>query len=225
MINHKIRNVIFVSCFFSMVVTAQASLPIEENFSNDAANWFNAGGGAPATYNPTGGSDGGGFISQTLDLSTTMDADTPVLFRAQDEFGSSGNAFVGNYLTNGATELTVFIRHNAPAPLNIFNRFSGPGNFPGAVSVDFVPVFPNVWTQVSFPIDPSSPQFVSFEGSDFNSVFSLVGHLQIGPSITAGVAGLPALVQFDLDQVRLVPEPATAALFMATGIALVRRRR
>jgi len=225
MMNRNICTLLVLTFALAFTATAQASLPIEENFDIDAANWFNAGGGAPATYNAAGGSDGGGYISQNLDLSTTMVDDTPVLFRAQDEFGSSGNAFVGNYLTNGATELTAFIRHNAPAPINIFTRFSGPGNFPGAVSVEFVPVFPNVWTQVSFPIDPNSPQFVSFEGSNFNTVFSLVGHLQIGPSITAGVAGLPADVTFDLDQVALVPEPMTGALLLFAGTALIRRRR
>ncbi len=225
MMNRNSCKLLVLTFALGFTATAQASLPIEENFDTDAANWFNAGGFGPATYNATGGSDGGGYISEVLDLSTSMAADTPALFRAQDEFGSSGNAFVGNYLTNGATELTAFIRHNAPAPINMFTRFSGPGNFPGAVSVDFVPVFPNVWTQVSFPIDPSSPQFVTFEGMDFNSVFGLIGHIQIGPSITAGVAGLPAQVTFDLDQVRLVPEPTTGVLVLLAGVALIRRRR
>ncbi len=225
MMNRNFCKLLVLTIALAFTATAQANLPIEENFDTDAANWFNAGGFGPATYNATGGSDGGGYISEVLDLSTTMADDTPALFRAQDEFGSSGNAFVGNYLTNGATELTAYVRHNAVAPINIFTRFSGPGNFPGAVSVDFVPVFPNVWTQVSFPIDPSSPQFVSFEGMDFATVFAFIGHLQIGPSIPGALAGMPSQVTFDLDQVRLVPEPTTGVLVLLAGAALIRRRR
>ena len=204
------------------VMTASASaatVPFEESFSVDASNWKNTTSTNP-TYVATGGSDGGGYI-QTAFAFTSSPSTTPVLFRGQDEFNSSGNAFVGNWVADGITKLNIAVRHNAPEPLNYFARISSPGNFPGATAVAFTPVLPNVWTELNFDISPSSPQFVTFEGSNFNTVFSNVGHIQLGVSIPASLASDPTVYTYGLDKVVAVPEPASVLLLAAAALGLL----
>jgi len=220
---------LFVAAAVSFVVVSTAGaaiVPYTEHFNADAANWYNATSTATVDWESTGGPDGSGHVSTTYDPSGAVEGNTPVLFRAQDEFGSSGNAFVGDYIAEGVTQFSAWVRHDASVPLNFFVRFSTPISFPGAVAVDFTPVQPNQWTLISFSIDAANPQFVSFEGSNFNAVFSNVGHIQAGPSIPAELAGTTDLVTIDFDEVSITPEPASALYVGAIAIAAgVRRRR
>jgi hypothetical protein len=202
------------------------TVPFTEDFASGPANWFNAPGTQVLAWETTGGPDGGSFVSTPFSFVGSQANDTPVLFRGQDEFGSSGGAFVGNWLSDGVTQFAAMVRHDGVAPLNFFARFSSPFNFPGATAVSFIPVMPNQWTPIIVPIDPSNPQFVSFEGSDFGTVFSNIGHVQIGVSVPAGLAGATPMFNFGLDKVSIVPEPATVGLLLAgIGAAAMRRAR
>ncbi len=203
-------------------------MPTVETFDADVANWADNSGLALLTQVASGGPNGSGYAATDFALSGGGGAggSSAVLFRAQDEFNSSGNAFVGNWVADGITNLTVEVRHNAPEPLTYFARFSSPGNFPGGTAIAFAPVQPNVWTKLSFEISPSSPQFVTFEGSDFNTVFSNVGHIQLGVSIPASLASDTTLYTFGLDDVVAVPEPTSAVLLAAVvALGLLPRRR
>lgn len=180
---------------------------------------------SPLNWVAVGGADGAGYASTSFSFAASVAGDTPVIIRAHDEFGSSGGAFEGNYIAEGVTELTAFVRHDAVAPINFFVRFTGPGNFPGAVAVNFVPVLPNQWTPISIQIDAANPQFVTFENSDFNTIFSDIGHIQVGPSVPAALAGSGAVVTFDIDSVSIVPEPATLLVVAGGALCLVCRRR
>lgn len=201
----------FVLVFALIALTGDAvfavTLPFEEEFAMDAADWKNSSS-ADLTYVATGGSDGGGFVSTTFAFASTG-SNTPVLFRGQDGFDSSGDAFVGDWITENVTTLRAFVRHNAPQSLNFFSRFASPLSFPGAVAVDFSPVPPGVWTQIELQTTSSSPQFVSFEGSDFATVFSDIGNVQIGASRPDSLETDVTIYTFDLDQVTIVPEPSS----------------
>jgi hypothetical protein len=116
------------------------------------------------------------------------------------------------------------VRNNAPAPVNFFARFVSPAGFPGAVAVEFAPVLPGAWTEITIPIDPANPQFISFETSDFNTIFSSIGRIQVGVQVPASLAGNPGSFSFDLDQVSIVPEPASVMLLMGLGVLGLRRR-
>jgi len=187
-----------------------ATVPFVEDFVADTAEWRDAASG-PLTWIPSGGPDSSSYAQGTFNfVSTASDTDV-VVIRAQDEFNSSGNAFVGNYLTEGVAEFRIFVRHFAPEPLTFFVRFSGPANFPGAVAVNFSPVFPGTWTQISIPIIASNPQFVSFEGQDFNSVFSNIGHIQLGVSVSDTLAGVDQVIPFEVDQAELLEGPPVPA--------------
>lgn len=223
------------TAFVSVLTAAAMSLPLNlsaqvatftENFDSGTSDWRDAAGGA-LTFNASGGPDGSSFVSTSFNFAASSDGDTPVLFRAQDEFGSSGGAFEGNWITSGVNEFSVFVRHDLAAPVNFFARFSGPLNFPGTTAVAFAPVFANTWTEITFAIDPLNPAFVTFEGSDFNTIFSNVGHVQIGISVPTGFGGTGASLNIDIDQasVNVVPEPTSLALLGGVSALVLLRRR
>lgn len=206
-------------------LASAATVPFTESFSTDASNWRNAGGASNAAWTGTGGADGGGFISETFSFANSAANDTPVLMRAQSSYNSSGNNFWGNWISEGVTEYRMSVRSHATVPINFFSRFVSPAGFPGAVAVGFTPIMPETWTEIVIPINASNPQFISFETSDFNTIFSGIGRLQVGVSVPAALAGSTTPMTFDLDQVRIVPEPASlTALALGAMIALRRRR-
>jgi hypothetical protein len=213
----------------SFVGSAQAvDIPTIEDFNVDVANWADSSGLALLTHVAGGGPDGSGYASTQYAFNSGGGAGgtSAVLIRGQDEFNSSGNAFVGDWVADKITKLTVDVRHNAPLPLNYFGRFSAPGNFPGATAVQFVPVLPNVWTTLTFDLSPTNPQFVTFEGSSFGGVFSNIGHVQLGVSIPAALANDSTGYVFDLDNVVATPEPTALCLAaFALGAAVLPRRR
>jgi PEP-CTERM motif len=204
-----------MSLIGAMADSTAATVPFEESFSVDAANWKNSASTDP-TYVATGGSDGSGFI-ETAFAFTSSASTTPVLFRGHDSFDASGDAFVGDWIADGITKLRAKVRHNAPQPLNFFARIASPFSFPGAVAIDFAPVSPNVWTEVEFDISAASSQFVSFEGTDFATVFSDVGNVQFGVDAPEALVSDTTQYTYQLDQVAIVPEPASWLL--ALGLA------
>jgi len=205
---------------------AQAAVvPFTEDFSTDASAWRITAGGTVAGWSPAGGPDGSAHVfNDSFTFSASASGDTPILFRGQDNFGSSGGAFVGDYPTEGVTAFSFFVRHDAPVPLNFFARFAKPANFPAAIALDFAPVLPNMWTQITVPIDPSNPQFISFEGSDFGTIFAGIGKVQIGVSVPAALAGQGVMPRFELDKVAIVPTPGALALGALALPAIMRRR-
>ena len=202
-----------------------ATVPFSEEFAADASNWYDAGSTGPLSWVAAGGPDGSAYASGAINFAPFIPGDTLTAVRAQDEFGSSGGAFEGSYIVEGVLALSVFVRHDAPVPLNVFTRLSGPANFPGAIAVAFAPVLPNTWTELVFDLTATSPQLVSFEGSSYAAVFGDIGHVQIGVEVPAALAGLDVDYDFQIDRVSLVPEPTTAAMLALglLGVALAGR--
>lgn len=225
----KINRLILTLTVLAMPFTAMAQLVSDftETFATDAANWRN-GALNPVAYSSSGGPGDSAFISSSLTLAGSEAADTSVImFRAQDGFDSSGDAFVGNWLASNVDEFSIFVRHNATSPLNFFARFAASGNFPGAVAVDFTPVFANTWTQITFDVSADSSQFVSFEGTNHAAVFSSVGNIQVGFTPGALAGSTPTItVDGASAGIITVPEPTSLALLGGMGaLALFRRQR
>jgi|CXWL01.1.fsa_nt_gi hypothetical protein len=220
-------SIIAATCVLVTSTAARATLvPYTEEFAADSANWRDAAGLTPLSWNASGGPDSSSYASTSFNFVSSAPNATPPIMRAQDEFNSSGNAFVGNWIADGVNQLSVDVRHNASTPLTFFTRIASPVNFPGVAAVDFVPVLPNTWTTLIFPIVPGNPQFV-FEGppSTFNSVFSNVGHLQVGVMVPAALAGLDQSFTFDVDKASIVPEPASIFAIACSAFLLIPRRR
>ncbi len=218
-------------CFFAASALAAASvsgfasasivLPAVETFDAGAASWFDGSSVAEVDWVAAGGIDGSGYVTDTIDLPSSPPPFGLTAFRAQDEFGSSGGIFEGDWIAAGATEVRFAVRHDGPAPISFFARFASPVNFPAAVGVVFTPVLPGVWTELAIDLTPGNPQLV-LAGSTYEEVFSNIGHLQIGFD-PGDLGGLPLTV--DLDSVVVVPGPAALSLLAVGGLAAAGRRR
>jgi hypothetical protein len=211
-----------------LAATAHAGLdvvPFTEDFTDGPQNWFDAPGTSVVSWSADGGPNGAGdgYISTSFAFADIPDPTLGTsIFRAQDEFNSSGNAFVGDWIAGGVNEVSFWFRHDAPAPVNVFARFASPVNFPAAVGLVFQPILPNTWTQVSVPLFDGSPNLI-YEGPfGFGDVFSSVGHLQLGILPPMGFENDPTLYTFDVDKVSIVPAPGALALL---GLAAFARRR
>jgi hypothetical protein len=194
-------------------VASAATVPFTEEFTTDASSWRgnpNSAGSLDA-WSASGGADGGGYVSESFNFAgSVFGAQGPVIFRGPAS--ASGGAFTGNWIADAVREVSVYVRHDAPVPITFFARFASPMGFPGAIAVDFSPVAAGEWTELTFLIDPTSPQWASFEGSDFATVFSSIGIVQLGAVIPEALAGVDQSVRFDLDRVALRPVPEAGAL-------------
>jgi hypothetical protein len=214
-----------------MPASAGVVVPTTEHFATDAANWHDNSGTAEVSWVASGGPDGSSYVSTAFNFvdlppGVPIPGNAVALFRAQDEFNSSDNAFVGDWVSSGVSEFSFYVRHSASMPLNFFARFATPANAPAWSGVEFAPVAPNTWTLITIAISLSNPGLF-FEGppgagqAEFNAVFGNLGHVQIG-AFAAGLAGVDQTVTFDLDQPTITPAPGAVGLL---GLALLTRRR
>ncbi len=203
-------------------------VPFTETFDT-TAGWSNTDFAEP-TLVGSGGLDGSSYISTQRSFANSSAGSFEVLFRGEPSLipgllpDASGGAFIGNWIDAGVDNISFDIRHNGVAPVNFFVRVANVNRFPGAIAVAFQPTFAGQWTTISLDLSPDSPNFVSFEGADYNAVFANAGIIQIG--IDAGVlGGIPGDFTFDLDNVTITPAPGAAfALLGACGLAARRRR-
>lgn len=193
--------------------------PFTETFTFDNANWRD-GATNPLAWNA------GGFVSTSGDLNSAGPFGL-TLFRGQDGFDSSGDAFVGDYVAGGINRISLDIRHDAGQDLTFAVRVAVSGPSPAFAVISPVAVTSGEWTTLTFDLDYSSP-FYFAEGAPgeafFNSVASAVGNLQISVNRPEGL-DTPLLVNFDLDNVSITPSPASVTLLGLGGLAAARRRR
>jgi hypothetical protein len=213
-----------------VIALAGTTVPFTEDFEDGASNWVTGGFGPPTEFT-SGGVGDSAYISAQTGFEFSDPGGFNVVFRGNTGFfpgtDASDGAFIGNWITDGVTNLSFSIRHNITEPVTVFARIAantGGGPFPGAVAVAFQPVVAGEWTTVSIDISAGNPAFVSFEGSDFESILSNVGFLQIGVAAPDALAGTPGVFDIDLDNVSIVPTPAAAAVLLP-GLLAVRRRR
>ncbi len=196
--------------------------PYTETFSSAAANWSSGSVFTPLDYVGSGGPDGSGYGSRAVSFANNTIADTPLLFRCQSNFGSSGNAFFGNWITGGVTEFTFSVRHNAPVAIDFFGRFAT-GATPGGVALTSSAVQPNTWTTFTVPITNSSFIYEG-PGVDF-SIFNNINRIQVGVLMNNDIVGAAGPFSFDIDNVRITPAPGTALALCGVGAVGLRRRR
>lgn len=208
---------------------ADLSNPYTEDFNDGANNWLDGGFGAPSEF-AAGGVDDSGYIGAQTGFEFSDPGGLNVVFRGNTGLlpgtDASGGNFFGDWISNGVTGFSFSIRHDIPVPVTVFARIAANSNgapFPGAVAVNFAPVAAGEWTEVSFDISADNPAFVTFEGATFESIFSNVGFLQIGVTAPDALLGDPTLFDVGLDNVSIVPAPAS--LLGLAPIALAARRR
>ncbi|MFM7051999.1 MAG: hypothetical protein ACKOYN_07715 [Planctomycetota bacterium] len=196
-----------------------------ENFATGSANWRDAGGLNALAWSATGGPSESSFASSTFNLSsTTSGGFPPTVIRAHASYPSSGGAYVGNWLAEGVTGVVFQFRHNLPEAVVVTGRFASPQNFPGASVVSQAAVQSGVWTTVSFNLTEGSGDIISLGGSTYAAIFSNIGNMQFGFSVTPGLAGQNINGTFDIAGFQIVPAPGAIALLGLAGLALRRRR-
>lgn len=210
----------FVAVSAVAATASAAVVPFTETFSGPGSNWSSAASFTALNYVGSGGPDGSGYASTTVSFANSQSGEQPLIFRGQSNFGSSGNAFVGNWITDGVTAFSFSVRHNATSPVSFYARFA-PAAGPGAVALVNPTSVSGEWTTYTVAINPAA--FFIYEGTTFNSTFSNVARVQIGVLVDANLAGQSS-VTLDIDNVRIVPSPATA-LIPAAGLLAFRRRR
>src|SRR5262249_8388056 len=94
--------------------SAFATVPYTENFTTDAASRRDGAGTASANWVASGGPDGSSYITTSASAFFLDDGDPVVLFRGQDGFNSSTDAFVGNWISSGINQFSMWVRHDAP---------------------------------------------------------------------------------------------------------------
>jgi hypothetical protein len=228
--NRKFASVLLVALMICLTATAASralTVPFTEDFAAGTANWKNFAS-LDVNHVATGGVDGGGYVSTEYAF-TNAPMGSSVIFRGQDMFNSSGDAFVGNWLAAGIGGVSAYVRHNAPEPVSYYARLAPLANFPGALVELPGAVQPNTWTRLHFDIRPSNP-LLTIEGppSAYNSIFTALGNVQISARVPAGLEQDATPYNFDLDQVTIVPEPGSMGIILAgsvIGLAARRERR
>ncbi len=217
------RDIVAGVCALGFVGSAYGAIvPFTEEFGNGVSNWRDVDGADTLTWFAAGGPDGSSYVSTVYTVPDPIPPFGAVLFRGHDAYDSSDDSFVGNWIADGVREFSFWVRHDAVAPIGLFGRFANPANFPGAVGISFVPVAPNTWTEIIIPIFAGSPNIV-LEGSPFNDVFSNIGNVQIGASVTADMIG--QTITFDLDNVSITPAPGALGFLAVAGFWSCKRRR
>jgi len=229
-----------VAWMAAVASAAPLTVPFTETFSVDAANWTISTSGTLASWNSNGGPSGGTSISRIgsgADINFGSGTSGPILFRGQDNFDSSDDRFVGDWLAGGVGTFSVDVFHTHSSALLFQVRLASPFNSPGASSVN-VSIDPNVWTTLTVPIIDSAESFQTYgalgsppNATAFNEIFSDIGNIQIGlaPGQVGTGGSLTSTATFGLanPSITAVPEPGTLAALGAAAIVVgaVRLRR
>ena len=220
----RIRTLITTLAAASTASTAGVT-SFTEDFEGGANGWL-AGSFDPPQEIASGALDGSAFIRNNTDLNSAGPFGLTV-FRGQDGFDASGDAFVGDYIANGIDTVTFDFRHDAGQDLGIALRVATANNFPAFVVELADPVASSAWTTLSFDLDFFNP-LLTIEGQPtpqaFEDIMRNVGNLQISSDRPDGL-DTPLPVNFDVDNIAITPAPSSLAVLGLFGVAGTRRRR
>lgn len=203
--------------------SAWAIVPFTERFDANASNWRASDGLTDLSWSAMGGPGGSAFVSGPFNFVNQAANATPIIYRGQTTYNSSGGAIFGDWRTDPVRTVSVDVRHNASVALTFFARFAPAG--PGAVALATATVPAGEWRTLEFAIAPAVPPLI-FEGPGvtYDTVFSNVSRVQFGVLVPQELAGVDRGFQFDLDNVAILPGAGVVAM-VGMGLGVVGRRR
>ncbi|MGC4002000.1 MAG: PEP-CTERM sorting domain-containing protein [Pirellulales bacterium] len=228
------KRVVFAVALLCSATLAFAApvTPFTETFNTGNSDWRQNVSANFATWTANGGPAGvgDGYISATY---ATINSGS-VLLRGTGNATppASGGAFVGDWIAGGVKSINFWVRHTNSTPLTLGLRMASPTGGQAMIGLASTPVDPNVWTQVSVPLNPNTltPEAIGAMTLDqyYTAVFSNILNVQL--TYTASSPATNAT--FDMSSLTLsadpLPEPGTwSALAAAAAIGGVvwRRRR
>ncbi|MCP5488488.1 MAG: hypothetical protein H7A43_07540 [Verrucomicrobia bacterium] len=201
------RILTLIAAGFALAPAALAVSSFTETFTADSAAWRASDGATTLSWVASGGPGGtndaharAGAVSFAAATNTQLQ----IVARAHGGYDSSGDAFVGDWLSATAAVFSIDLRHDFGAPAAFGIRFASSTNFPGGVAVAPQTVLSGEWVTLVIPIDPENPGFTSFEGSSFAALFANIGNLQVLTYVPEGLGGNPGPFAVDLDNASLV---------------------
>lgn len=217
--------------------TVPFHVPYIEEFIATAQNWrtsSSAPAGA-ATYNAAGGPSGDSYISSAFTTPVSGPAgNAQVVFRARDQYASSGNIFFGNWIAAGVPSIDFWFRQDTGQEISLGMRLSVLDNPGQAMLARFPDKLPSgVWTHLTLDISPTNPQLVDETGpthDNFIPVFESVNYITFFADLSGPLIPSSTVLTFGLDRFTVVPEPASWQLAVLGAVALglivcFRRRR
>jgi len=221
-----VRTIAACAAAWVAAESAQSAINgFNERFVAGSAGWRNANGAAELAWTAGGGPGGLAYASSTFNLSaTTAGGFPPTVIRAHASYGSSGGAYVGNWIADGADRVTFLFRHDLSEAVTVTGRFATPTNAPGASVVSGTIVLPSTWTLVAFDLREGSTDIVSLGGGTYQAIFSNIGNMQFGFTVPASLAGQNIDARFDIADFSIVPAPGLLALAGLAGLTRPRRR-
>ncbi|MAY73121.1 MAG: hypothetical protein CMJ31_00065 [Phycisphaerae bacterium] len=200
------------------IAIAQPVSPFTEDFESGLSGWTaNNGTQTLATQ----GMNSFAQATSTLD-STGFGAVNLLSGNAMN--GASGGAFIGDYTASNIVRVTADVRHGAAGPLTFALRLATAGNFPGAVILDFTPVFAGSdFTTISFELNGADMVIPEGPFNPATDIYPFIGNVQL---LVAGDESLDGTqVTVDIDNIRVIPAPAGAGVLALAGLVATRRRR
>ncbi len=230
----RVAGLLLFGFVMGLPAHAQTSIFLED-FSGGSADWRAEDYTTTATYNASGGHDGGDYISISYDIDTSSNGAQGlggyVTHRCPSGAPSgpavgincSGGGFTGDwYLTGGVQTVRFWFRHNSAKPGGLIPivRIAIPFNSPGG-SATFAAVPANTWTLLSAPLDTQDPIWDPAWGAgvpDAVGVFTNVGRIQPGIFVEpADPDYFENGVTLDIDDVEILGTTSLTAQVVVPG--------
>jgi hypothetical protein len=232
----RVVTVLAVQCLMICPSAHAITHGFTESFSANDANWRGLANAQSVMFHATGGVDDSGYIShlESADppagnfsgaIPPTQAAGGAIIFRANANVDASGDAFTGNWIDAGITRVQAFVRHDfTEKPINYYLRLA-PAAGGAEIFLGDTEVVNGQWSLVNFAISPDN--WFSGGAANFGQALVNIANFQIGALIETPFTNTTTPVFFEIDEISVVPEPASAAFTIGAVLAglSVRRRR
>jgi hypothetical protein len=204
------------------VASAAAASPILNQVNNFSAgatsNWSNGGNAADPVNVSTGGPAGANDSFLRVNANGGGGPGSRLVTY------NRGSQWTGNFSAAGVTAVSMDLKNFGSSPLSMRIGLEGPNSTWYVSSQPFTLAADNAWHTATFPLTIAG--MTNAGGSaTLGSVLGQVSEFRILDNPSVDYHGALISSSFGVDNVRAVPEPASAAVLAAALLPLMGRRR